>query len=146
MRHAAGTSNDDGKERGEKDEKYSGSISDPEQDNRYRNPGDGTDGTQYLEHRIQHLVDRRIPAERQTQRDSNSHRDTESYGNTAQGVADVAPKHMLAQQLSQPFFHAEGRRKNLGRGPDDGEVPQRKKQPSREKRPEKLLPSPRFRK
>src|SRR5450432_2831062 len=115
-------------------------IPDAEQDDRYRNPGDGADGTKYLEYRVQYLVHRRIPAKRQTERDSNDRSRTESKGNSTQRVADVGPQQMLAEQLSQPFCRAEGRRKDLGRRPDDGIVPQCQKQRSPEKRPEELLP------
>ena len=102
-----------GKNCAEKNEEDGGAVAHAEEDDRDRNPGDGADGAQNLHHRIHHLVGRRIPAQRQAQRNADHHRGAEAKRHAAQRIDDVAPQHMLPQQLADSLLHFARRGKTL---------------------------------
>ena len=95
-----------GKKALRKTRKTAGRVANAKKDDGDRNPRDGADGAQDLHHRIDYLIQRRIPAQGQAQGDSHNGCRAESKGNAAQRITDVGPKHMLVQQLGQTLFHA----------------------------------------
>ena len=80
-------------------------VAHAEQDDGDRNPGDGADGAQHLQHGIDDLVGGRIPAERQAQGNSDHDGGAEADGHAAQGIDDIAPQHAFADQLGDSLLH-----------------------------------------
>jgi hypothetical protein len=105
-----------------------------------RYPGYGTDRTKYLNDWIDDLVRCRIPAEAEAERNAQKRGQAECDGNAPEGVRNIVPEDVFLQQLGKTFPYLERGRKNLGAGPDHGNVPRGEQQREGDNRPEEFFP------
>ncbi len=135
-----------GKNAPRKIRKIAGIVAHAKKDDRHRNPRDRTDRPQNLHHRIHHLIRRRIPAQRQSQRNCPAPRLRQSQSPPGAANRQYRPTDTWCRSSSaMPFSTSRGEGKTLVAAPAHGVVPQRQQQRGREHRPEEPFPLCRLR-